>query len=245
MLAVSPKGDLIAGGNFTTIGSSIVNYVARWNGSAWFPLGSGTNRTVSACAFLPDGDLVTAGSFGTKGSTGIVRWDGSTWSGVATGMWGDPHAFAMLSAGELARPATTCPAAAASYGAGCTGAAGPMVLAATSLPWVGGTCRTVCTGMASSSLGFGLVGLGATNTPLAHLHPAGGTGCSLLARPDSVEHLPPPGNGTVAWQLAIPSTAAFVGVMLRHQVLQLALDPTFQITGLRSSNGLLLTVGAF
>jgi len=60
-----------------------------------------------------------------------------------------------------------------------------------------------------------------------------------------VEHLLLPTNGVVTWQLAIPSNPVFVGVMLRHQVLQVELDPTFQITGFYGSNGLLLTVGAF
>ena len=36
-----PSGDIVAGGNFTTIGGVSANRIARWNGTAWSPLGSG------------------------------------------------------------------------------------------------------------------------------------------------------------------------------------------------------------
>src|SRR6266436_280826 len=39
-LAVSGL-DLYAGGWFTTAGGAIANYIAKWNGIAWVPLGSG------------------------------------------------------------------------------------------------------------------------------------------------------------------------------------------------------------
>lgn len=37
----------------------------------------------------------------------------------------------------------------------------------------------------------------------------------------------------------------FVGVVLHHQVLQIELDPTLQITQIGSSNGIALTMGVF
>jgi hypothetical protein len=42
------NGELIAGGVFTTAGGMGANYVARWNGSIWQPLGGGMSSSVSA-----------------------------------------------------------------------------------------------------------------------------------------------------------------------------------------------------
>jgi len=53
-----------------------------------------------------------------------------------------------------------------------------------------------------------------------------------------------PAAGRFGWQLAVPRSAGLAGVQLRHQVLQLVLDPSGQISGLHSSNGLLLTIGS-
>ena len=39
---------LYAGGGFTTAGGVSANYIAKWNGSAWSPLGSGMNSWVWA-----------------------------------------------------------------------------------------------------------------------------------------------------------------------------------------------------
>ena len=62
-LAVLPSGDLIAGGSFTTSGGQAINYIARWNGTSWSPLGPGADNLVYALAVLPNGDLIAAGSF--------------------------------------------------------------------------------------------------------------------------------------------------------------------------------------
>ena len=40
------NGDLIVGGNFLKAGGIIVNYIARWDGSSWRPLGGGMNGSV-------------------------------------------------------------------------------------------------------------------------------------------------------------------------------------------------------
>ncbi|MBM3990360.1 MAG: hypothetical protein FJ298_05050, partial [Planctomycetes bacterium] len=73
-IAVLSNGDLVAGGGFT-----IANYansassfdavgVARWNGSTWSALGSGTNDRVRALAALPNNQLAVGGDFQTVGS---------------------------------------------------------------------------------------------------------------------------------------------------------------------------------
>jgi hypothetical protein len=76
-LAVLPNGDLVAGGLFTTAGGQPANRIARWNGSAWSPLGSGMNNAVNALAMLPNGDLVAGGDFLTAGGVVapyLARW---------------------------------------------------------------------------------------------------------------------------------------------------------------------------
>lgn len=85
-LAVTPNGDLIAGGLFTTAGGVSASNIARWNGSAWSALGSGINRDVYALAVLQNGDLVAGGRFDGAGgfaASRIARWNGSGWSTMA------------------------------------------------------------------------------------------------------------------------------------------------------------------
>jgi len=40
------NNELIAGGNFTSAGGVSANYIAKWNGNDWAPLGSGMNNDV-------------------------------------------------------------------------------------------------------------------------------------------------------------------------------------------------------
>lgn len=61
-----PNGDLIACGNFTSVGSVTARQVARWNGSAWSAAntsGPSSGTTVSRLAVLPNGDVVAGGDF--------------------------------------------------------------------------------------------------------------------------------------------------------------------------------------
>ncbi len=126
---------LIAGGNFTTAGGSAASRIARWDGSAWHPLGSGMNNTVRFLkSWDPDGagplhdHLVAAGQFTTAGGTtvrGIARWDGSSWHSFENGVSGmitsltewqsdptDPVSARLVAAGTLTsaggRPAARC-----------------------------------------------------------------------------------------------------------------------------------------
>lgn len=88
-LAVSPTGDLVAGGFFATAGGLAIPNIARWDGSAWSALGAGV-PTVSVHALLsrPNGDLVAGGFFAIAGGVGvanIARWDGVAWSALGDG----------------------------------------------------------------------------------------------------------------------------------------------------------------
>ncbi|MBC7772714.1 MAG: hypothetical protein H7210_09495 [Pyrinomonadaceae bacterium] len=53
-LQVMPDGDLIAGCGFvTTAGGMPANNIARWNGAAWSPLGTGIGGSVNSLALVP------------------------------------------------------------------------------------------------------------------------------------------------------------------------------------------------
>jgi len=68
--------DLYAGGSFTTAGGVSANYIAKWNGSTWSALGSGTNSYVRALAFLSSGEVFAGGDFtiaGDKVSAYVAR----------------------------------------------------------------------------------------------------------------------------------------------------------------------------
>jgi len=64
-LAVS-GGELYAGGSFTIAGGSLVNRIAKWNGTAWTVLGSGMNNDVRALT-VSGSDMYVGGYFTTAG----------------------------------------------------------------------------------------------------------------------------------------------------------------------------------
>jgi trimeric autotransporter adhesin len=83
---------LYAGGNFSQAGGLPAANVARWNGSSWTPLGSGTNGPVLALAVYDDGNgarLYAAGRFTSAGGAAancIARWNGATWTPLGAGI---------------------------------------------------------------------------------------------------------------------------------------------------------------
>ncbi len=98
-LVVMPNGDVVVGGSFTSVNGVACNHVARWNGSAWAPLGSGLNYVpmgspftpprVDAMAVMSNGDLIVAGRFNQAGgnpANGIARWNGTTWAPLGPGI---------------------------------------------------------------------------------------------------------------------------------------------------------------
>jgi hypothetical protein len=84
-LAVDAAGNVYAAGAFTSIGGVSANRIAKYNGVAWFPLGTGLNSSVNlrALSFDNRGLLYVGGDFTTAGGittpTGSAIWNGAAW----------------------------------------------------------------------------------------------------------------------------------------------------------------------
>lgn len=84
--------DLYLGGAFTSAGGVSVNNIARWDGTSWFALGSGSDNGVNGIvrAFaVVNTDLYVGGSFTTSGGSTanrVARWDGSAWFPLGDGV---------------------------------------------------------------------------------------------------------------------------------------------------------------
>ncbi len=87
---------LYAAGSFTKSAGQTVNHVARWDGAAWRPLGTGltegSDQGVWALAVYDDGTgaaLYAGGYFLAAGGDPIpyiARWDGRSWHSVGPGV---------------------------------------------------------------------------------------------------------------------------------------------------------------
>ena len=80
------QNQLYAGGTFTTIGGVPVNNIARWTGSNWNSVLSGTNGAVR-CFSLQGSNLIIGGSFTGIGNS-IASWNGTTFSALGNGITG-------------------------------------------------------------------------------------------------------------------------------------------------------------
>src|SRR5439155_15264474 len=105
---VDATGNLYIGGDFTLVGGTLANYVAKWKGHTWSALGSGMGRnsygysTVYALA-VSGSALYAGGYFATAGGrrvNGIAKWDGSGWSPLGSGMNDDPAVSALAVSGS-------------------------------------------------------------------------------------------------------------------------------------------------
>ena len=81
--------DLIATGDFTTATGGPADRIAKWNGTAWSPLGTGLN--VGGNAVTPaGGDIFVGGSFTTAGcnsSPYFARYRKTVWNGSTNTDW--------------------------------------------------------------------------------------------------------------------------------------------------------------
>ena len=103
-LAVDGAGNLYAGGEFNSAGGVSANFIAKWDGAAWSPLGSGMNWPVYALAVDGAGNLYAGGAFTTAGGVEvycIAKWDGTAWLPLGSGMENAVQALAVDGAGNL------------------------------------------------------------------------------------------------------------------------------------------------
>ena len=67
VVAVAGNGEVYVGGSITGAGGLAANGVAKWNGTAWSTLGTGTNGPVQALAARATGQLYAGGTFTATG----------------------------------------------------------------------------------------------------------------------------------------------------------------------------------
>lgn len=73
-------GEVVVGGDFTTIGGAAIPHAARFDGAAWRSCGGGPGDVITAGALDGDGVLCVVGA---GDAPWIRRWDGVAWSTVA------------------------------------------------------------------------------------------------------------------------------------------------------------------
>lgn len=269
-LAVRPNGDVVAVGMFSTAGGVAADRCARWNGSAWLPMGTATADPSSprAVLALANGDVVVSHGFHAPTAVpddGLSRWNGSTWSPLGTisddatddnAVWslaqktngeivvgGDFRLVNGAIARNLAAVHSTCAPTAASYGAGCNSTAGPLVLTADTLPWIGASFRTTTHGVAANSLCLGLVGFSQVAIPLSALLPEGQPGCSLLTSADLTLFAPNGPGNTATSSFALGNDTSLIGLTFFAQTIPLEFDALGAISAIRASNALSLGIG--
>ncbi len=106
----SYRGDLYVGGDFTSFAGRTSPCIARWNGTAWSPLGFGVDANVRDMAEF-GGELFVAGEFGYvdgRPQRGLARWDGAAWVPILEGPDGPvssltPYQSTLLVSGSFRR----------------------------------------------------------------------------------------------------------------------------------------------
>jgi hypothetical protein len=82
------NNELYAGGIFGMSGFTPINYIAKWTGTHWVPVGSGINGPVLSMAVY-NGELYVGGTFTNAGGVAvhnIAKWSGTSWSDVGGGV---------------------------------------------------------------------------------------------------------------------------------------------------------------
>jgi len=103
-MVMDGAGNLYAGGGFTTVGGSTMTRIAKWDGTSWTPLGSGTDSDVLALAIDNAGNIYAGGWFSTAGGSeakGVAKWDGAAWHSCGAGVYGDVKALLVDDAGNV------------------------------------------------------------------------------------------------------------------------------------------------
>jgi hypothetical protein len=78
---------LIAAGYFRAAGNARVNYIARWNGESWQPLGAGLPGRVYSLGTFDDGSGTRLYASGGNAALGyFVKWDNGAWTSLGAGL---------------------------------------------------------------------------------------------------------------------------------------------------------------
>ena len=96
-IGIDPSNNVYVGGNFDTAGGVSASRIARWNGTNWTALGSGTSGFVQAITIAED-FLYAAGNFSLAGNSTvnrIARWNlsSATWEALGNGLSGSVNAL--------------------------------------------------------------------------------------------------------------------------------------------------------
>lgn len=230
-LALLPNGDVVAGGDFNIAGNSApANYIARWNGAIWSPLGSGTNAPVRSLAAGPNGEVYAAGLFSQAGGVpvaNLARWNGTTWSAMPGLPSSQSLALTMLPGGDVVATGSTWPSATAQ----------PLVARWNGASWTRLDAGLTGSGVFSAAFGAGglYVGGGLTS--------AGGAPATAVAQLASTcpATVLPWGSGCAG--LALTATAPWLGSSMTST----AIGPTvpalgFLVSGFAPTSVLLQTV---
>jgi hypothetical protein len=89
------KGNLYAGGHFTTAEGNAAQHIAMWNGSTWTHVGTSMNGDVHAMAVYK-GQLYASGEFTSVDGMNInhiARWNDTVWSAAGVGLSDDAEAL--------------------------------------------------------------------------------------------------------------------------------------------------------
>jgi hypothetical protein len=80
---------------------ALVNYVARWDGQRWYPLGDGLDSYGNSID-VEGSDVYVGGVFDYAGgvpANGVAKWDGSGWSALGSGL--DASVLAIKASGNV------------------------------------------------------------------------------------------------------------------------------------------------
>ncbi len=93
------QGDLYVAGSFFGTDDNPLTRIARWDGAAWRPLGSGVGYSRVNAMEVFDNKLIVGGDFGIAGGNTacneIGAWNGQSWSAMANGLYGEVYDLAV------------------------------------------------------------------------------------------------------------------------------------------------------
>jgi len=90
------NASLYAGGYFDTAGSVPANNIAKWDGSSWSAVGTGTNDMVFTLQVF-NGEIYAGGYF-----RDIIKWNGTNWSPLTSGINGLVYSLSVYNGSLIA-----------------------------------------------------------------------------------------------------------------------------------------------